>query len=146
MPRVISAVFAETRRSDHNLAPNHFRILRIVSRRPSSPSVLARALGVSLPSMSASVQTLVGRGWLERQRSSEDRRVTQLQVTRRGQQVLQEEQERVVNWTAALLEDLSPEELHKVAEGLAAFQHLFDENTPVQPMGRKRKPLGQASR
>lgn len=131
MPRVIGAVFAEARRGEHNLAPNHFRILRALSNGTCTLSELATAMEVSAPSMSASVQTLVARGWLERKRSASDRRVTELSVSPLGQQVLQEEYERVAGWTAKLLEKLNAQDIRKVEEGLDAFQQLFkDEVLP----------------
>ncbi|MBX3004855.1 MAG: MarR family transcriptional regulator [Anaerolineales bacterium] len=144
VPRVISAVFAEARRSEHNLAPSHFRILRILSRGGSTPSALAKALDVSLPSMSASLQTLVERGWLDRRRSEQDRRIIELSLSRRGAQVLAEENERAMKWTASLLEGLSEQELRKVDEGLDAFYHLFDDlpalPSPASPKGKRARP------
>jgi DNA-binding MarR family transcriptional regulator len=126
VPKVFSTATAQARRGGHNLAPNHFRILRILSQRPSKPSELAKHMDVSFPSMSSTVETLVKRGWLERSRSANDRRVTDLRVSRRGQQVLEEEYERVLTWTAELLEKLDAAEIKKVEEGLETLGHLFE--------------------
>jgi DNA-binding MarR family transcriptional regulator len=83
-------------------------------------------MDVSFPSMSATVETLVKRVWLERHRSPQDRRVTDLRVSTRGRQVLEEEYDRVLTWTAQLLERLSADEIRKVEEGLDTLRHLFD--------------------
>ncbi|MCW5873290.1 MAG: MarR family transcriptional regulator [Anaerolineales bacterium] len=140
VPRVISAVFAEARRGEHNLAPSHFRILRILSQGGSTPSALAKAMDVSLPSMSASLQTLVERGWVLRQRSTQDRRSIELQVSERGRQVLAEEHDRVTAWTARLLEPLTTDELRKVEEGIEAFNKLFDDVAAAPTPKSKHKP------
>lgn len=143
VPRVISAVFAEARRGEHNLSPSHFRMLRILSRGGSTPSALAKALDVSLPSMSASTQTLVERGWVLRQRSRLDRRSIELQLSERGRQVLEEEYGRVTGWTATLLEQLSPQELRKVEEGIEAFNKLFSDAAPEAAPTSKPKARSQ---
>lgn len=150
VPRVISAVFAQSRRGEHNLAPNHLRILRALSKGRCSLSELAKAMEVSLPSMSASVQTLVERGWLERSRSQEDRRSVELQVTALGREVLEEEYSRVTGWTANLLSTLNAEDLRKVEEGLEALKHLFDNEVNIQesppPQGGNKRKTRQTSR
>lgn len=143
VPRVISTVFAEARRGEHNLTPSHFRILRILSKGGSTPSSLAKAMDVSLPSMSASLQTLVERGWVLRQRSQQDRRSIELEVSPLGRKVLEEEHDRVTAWTAALLEPLSASELRKVEEGIAAFNKLFDDTANTTPAKAQRKVRGQ---
>ncbi len=139
VPRVISAVFAEARRGEHNLAPSHFRILRILTKGSSTPSALAQAMDVSLPSMSASLQTLVERGWVLRQRSQQDRRSIQLQVSALGREVMEAEHNRVTAWTANLLEPLSASELRKVEEGIAAFNKLFEDKTAA-PQPKNKQP------
>lgn len=123
---MFSTVTAQARRGGHNLAPNHFRILRMLSLKPSKPSELAKQMDVSFPSMSATVETLVKRGWLERSRSADDRRVTDLRVSPRGLKVLAEEYDRVLTWTAELLEKLDGEQIKKVEEGLDTLRHLFE--------------------
>jgi DNA-binding MarR family transcriptional regulator len=127
VPKVFSTVTAQARRGGHNLAPNHFRILRMLSQKPSKPSELAKQMDVSFPSMSSTVETLVKRGWLERSRSADDRRVTDLRVSARGQKVLEEEYERVLSWTAELLEKLDAAQIKKVEEGLDTLRHLFED-------------------
>jgi DNA-binding MarR family transcriptional regulator len=91
IPAVMRSTLAEARRGSHDMTPNHFRILRALSMRECSVSELAQHQDVSLPSMSDTVQTLVERGWLDRADSEHDRRVTQVKLTRKGQQVLMNE-------------------------------------------------------
>lgn len=138
---MISAVLAEARRGEHNLAPSHFRILSILTKGSSTPSTLAQAMDVSLPSMSASLQTLVERGWVLRQRSQQDRRSIELQVSALGREVMEAEHNRVTAWTATLLEPLSASELHKVEEGIAAFNKLFEDKAAPHPKSKRKTQL-----
>jgi DNA-binding MarR family transcriptional regulator len=127
VPRVMSTVAAEARRGGNNLAPSHFRTLKMLSLKRFNLSELAEHQDVSLPSMSASVETLVQRGWLERKRSDEDRRITELLVTEKGNRILAEEAERMLGWTAKRLNQLSPEQLERVELGLDTLRTVFDE-------------------
>jgi DNA-binding MarR family transcriptional regulator len=124
-PAVMRATIAEARRGSHNLTPAHYRILRALSSRDCSVSELAQHQDVSLPSMSETVQTLVERGWLDREASVEDRRVNQVRITRKGQQVLTKEQKRLVGWMASRLDSLKPGELLQVEQSLGLLLELF---------------------
>jgi DNA-binding MarR family transcriptional regulator len=131
-PAVMRATLAEARRSTHNLTPAHYRILRTLSMRDCTVTELAQHQDVSLPSISETVQTLVERGWLEREPSPEDRRVYQVRSTRKGQQVLAKEQKRLVGWMASRLESLKPAELLQVEQSLGLLLELFGDNAVDQ--------------
>ena len=140
VPNVMRAIFAETRRGGHNLAPNHFRVLRALSVKSCNLSELAEHQDVSLPSMSATVQTLVERGWLSRERSLDDRRSVDLRVTPKGHRVLADEYERLLSWMAKRLESLDPNEIERVEQGLDTLINLFDEpraEAEVEEIGKK---------
>jgi DNA-binding MarR family transcriptional regulator len=125
VPAVMRSIFAESRRSDHNLSPNHMRILRVLSLKTCNLSELAEHQDVSLPTMSSTVQTLVERGWLAREESAQDRRVTRLSLTVKGRQVLVDEHKRLVAWMSARLETLDPHEVTQVEQGLQTLLDLF---------------------
>ncbi|HSS98622.1 MAG TPA: MarR family transcriptional regulator [Terriglobales bacterium] len=126
VPRVMSTVAAEARRGAHRLEPSHFRMLKMLSMKSFNMSELAEQQGVSLPSMSASVQTLVERGWLERRESASDRRAAELFVTERGKIVLEHEYLRMLGWTAKRLNKLTDEQLAQVELGLDTLRTVFD--------------------
>lgn len=127
VPSVMRTVFAASRLSRHKLAPNHFRVLKVVATGQCNLSELAVRQDVSLPSMSATVQTLVERGWLVRQRSESDRRKVKLKVTEKGQRILASEHQRLQEWMAAKLDRLEPADLTRVEEGLDTLLQLFNE-------------------
>ena len=80
MHRVRHSIDADLRHFDgeRRIDPAHFPVLINLRRRAYNVSELAERLEVSLPSMSKTVTALVKRGWVERVRSQEDRRVVQL--------------------------------------------------------------------
>jgi DNA-binding MarR family transcriptional regulator len=140
IPTVMRAMGAQARRGDHNIAPNHFRILHILSMKECNLSQLAESQAVSLPSMSVTAQTLVERGWLQRVRSQGDRRMVELQVTDEGRRVLGEEHERLLDWMAARLEPVAQDELETLERGLQTLLDLFAEeraNLHADAIGQK---------
>ena len=66
VPLVMRTVAAELRAAGELPAPAHFPLLHMLSEQPRTLSELAAFRGVSLPSMSSSVTTLVGKGWIRR--------------------------------------------------------------------------------
>ncbi len=126
-PAVVRTTFAEARSGSHKLSPGHMRILRILSERECSVTELADWQDVSLPSMSATIQALVERGWLERENSQEDRRVFNLRLTKMGKQVLVDEYKRLIGRMAKRLEKLDPKEVEQIQHGLELLLSLFDE-------------------
>src|SRR5262249_18382149 len=88
MPLVMRTVAAELRAAGELPTPAHFPLLHVLSERPRTLSELAALRGVSLPSMSNSVATLVERGWVRRAEPGRDRRVLMLEVTAGGRAAL----------------------------------------------------------
>jgi DNA-binding MarR family transcriptional regulator len=137
-PTMMRTIFAETRKSDHHLAHNHFRVLGALASRNCNLSELAEHQNVSLPSMSATVQTLVERGWLERDRSDDDRREITLRMTDEGSRVLAAEHRRLTAWVASKMEALDPKDLKRVERALDILLALFDQSgereTAIKPV------------
>ena len=85
---VMRTVAADMRREPGAVAPAQMGTLMKVSVAPCTMSSLARHMAVSLPTMSKSVDMLVGRGWLERWVDKHDRRHTMVRLTPQGRRVL----------------------------------------------------------
>lgn len=126
MPALMRTTVAEARRGQHNISPSHYRILHMLSVRQFRLGELAQHQNVSLPTMSATAQTLVERGWLERVASPEDRRVAQFRLTRKGQQILVNERKRLVAWVASRLNKLQDSEVEQIDQGLNLLLSVFD--------------------
>ena len=131
-PTLMRTMFAETRKGGANLAPNHFRVLGALARHDCNLSELAEHQNVSLPTMSATVQTLVERGWLERDRSENDRREVTLQLTEEGRRILSSEHRRLTDWVAAKMESLDPKDLKRVERALEILLNLFERSHEVE--------------
>lgn len=74
----------EGRMARLGVSMTHFQALVQLADAPLTMSALARALDASLPSMSGIVDRIEARGLIERDRSSDDRRVVQVRLTARG--------------------------------------------------------------
>ncbi len=73
------------------LTPAQLRVLQIVDEKDSvTPKTLATQMGVSQATVSALVDKLVARGLVERLPSNEDRRQTNVTVTKDGRERLED--------------------------------------------------------
>lgn len=74
---------------DTAITGNQFVVLKIISNRgKATVSEVAEDLNVSLSAVTASVDRLCRSGMVERRRSEEDRRVVWLELTARGQNMV----------------------------------------------------------
>jgi DNA-binding MarR family transcriptional regulator len=139
MHRLRHRMDADLRHIDkaHHVDPAHFPVLINLRRRAYNVSELAERLEVSLPSMSKTVTALVKRGWVERARLAEDRRVVQLHLTDDGKKMLQEMRIQAENAVAALLAPLSTEQREQLSVGLdtlyTALGEFLDRVPPAPP-------------
>ena len=113
--------------------PAHFPVLMSLRRRAYNVSELAGRLKVSLPSMSKTVTALVKRGWVERVRSQEDRRVVQLYLTDDGRAMLAVMREQADQVVAKMLAPLSAGERGQLSAGLDALYRALGEAFQTEP-------------
>jgi len=66
-----------------------YRLLAMIGDGATKASLLAGQLALAKPTVSATVDTLVERGWVERTAALDDRRVVQLSITAAGRDVLE---------------------------------------------------------
>ena len=68
-----------------DLAPDEAHVLGyLASYAPVRPSALARALGFTPSTLGSMLDRLEGRGWIARERATEDRRAIDLTLTTKG--------------------------------------------------------------
>lgn len=87
-------------------------------------SAVAKKLGITAGSLTTSVNSLVNKKYVERQRSEEDRRVVFLSLTPKGRKAYEHHWEYHRRMTEAVIERLDEEEipiLMKTLTGLAEF-------------------------
>ncbi|RYF40596.1 MAG: MarR family transcriptional regulator [Comamonadaceae bacterium] len=119
---VTDALFADHVGVPFGLRPVEFTVLTLISENPGgSLARIARALAVTAPNVTAVVDRLEAKGWIERAQSSKDRRSQVLHTTVRGAALVRDATCRILQAEREALA-LTPGEqamlvelLHKVA-------------------------------
>jgi DNA-binding MarR family transcriptional regulator len=125
MPLVMRTVAAELRAAGELPAPAHFPLLHVLSEGPRTLSELAALRGVSLPSMSNSVTTLVEHGWVRRTEPGRDRRVLMLEVTAGGRAALDRVTRSAERHLADALVGLDSPSGRRLQAGLSVLREVF---------------------
>ena len=118
---VTQVVWTDLRRSNESLELTQWATLRRIARGPCTMSELARHKGVSLPTISKSVEMLVRRGWVERWVDTADRRQTLVRLTGRGRRLLSSCRRRVEEQLHQRLSAVPVAERHALA---ASLEHV----------------------
>ena len=107
-----------------SLSWQEVRVLRAVGRQDCCPmSGLADAICLSLSSATGLIDRLVGKKLVKRDRSSEDRRVVQVELTEQGKALNEEAMEGPVQFSRGLLKGLNSEEQDAL---LGLFRKIAD--------------------
>jgi DNA-binding MarR family transcriptional regulator len=102
-------------------------LLWLVKSRPgASLRELARAEGISAPSLSAHVDRLEGLGLIRRVRSNDDRRRVGLELTTEGRSTLRRVRARRTTWLADRLGRLSDADRERIERALPALTLLLE--------------------
>ena len=130
--RLLRAKFREKRATELSMA--QFRTLAFINaNRGASLSETAGHIGLSLPSMSKLVDTLVQDGLLTRSADGVDRRRICLGLTSTGKRELEEAYRHTQSFFTEKFAELSNEERTQVAEAMHKLSKLFvlDPERPV---------------
>jgi len=104
-------------------------LLWLVKRRPGlSLAELATEEGISAPAMSGHVDRLERAGFLERVRSSDDRRRVGLRLTDDGERLLRRVRARRTTWLAGRLRALDPNDLEAIEAAVPALMRLVGDD------------------
>lgn len=136
IPLVMRVMSAEMRSSQHGVVANHVSTLGMLQFRPYTLTELADRHSVSSPTMSSTITTLEGRGWVKRERDQADRRVVWVSITPTGQEVLDDIQDKVAQRIAALLDGLSDEDEARLIDGLTVLRDAFAAALDRDPLFR----------
>jgi len=107
------------------LKASEFSLLVLVASNPKvNQKQLGQALDISPPNMAVTIDRLVERGWVERVRSTQDRRAMQIHLTTSGRELVERAEKIAMTMENPALRMLSPAEramlielLLKVATG-----------------------------
>lgn len=114
-----------------------FRTLSYLNRKPGeSLSGVAEHIGLTLPSASKLVQSLLLRGYLTRQIDRRDRRKSALAPTSKGVKILESARKATRAHLADELSKIPGEQLQMIVGAMAALREVFSDD-PCGPSPRK---------
>ena len=102
-----------------------FTLLSFLSERRLTMTQLTRYWGVSKPSMSKMVATLMERGWLDREEDPKDRRRKPLDLTPTGRQVYEDVRKAARPDLIGVLETLDGEQRAQIAATLDLLAEIL---------------------
>ncbi|GEM_PF-447934 len=120
--RMIDSVMRDVTRE---IALPHFLLLKLLAQRQMSQSELAAIHQVNPSTMSATLDALHKRGWITRERSEQDRRIVQIEITAQGRRMIESFDDRAIAGIEALLEPLGEAELAQLMAGIEVMQRIF---------------------
>jgi DNA-binding MarR family transcriptional regulator len=91
-------------------------VLKLLRERPASCGQVAEHLGITASTASALIERIVRRGLVERGIRAGDRRVTDLRLSARGRQLLDEIDPSKRGAITASIDDLAPDDRARLAE------------------------------
>ena len=107
------------------LSAPQYRVLGLLDERSAVSSDLAERLSVRPPSVTAIVDGLVHRGWVERRTVAGDRRRVDHVLTAQGRRTLSAADHAVANRLREIVGSLEPEDAARAYDGLAAWREAF---------------------
>ncbi len=135
IPLVMGTIRTEMRsRRGANLSVVQFRALVYVDRNPgTSLSAVAEHLGLTLPTVSAMIDGMVGDGLVRRVECADDRRRVELSLTPQGEKLLWKATEGTEQRLGEILSGLSLHERDQVFEVMKLLERLFAAQAIKQP-------------
>jgi DNA-binding MarR family transcriptional regulator len=127
IPFVMRVMNAELRSAQLDVVPSHMGLLGMLSTRPHTLTEMARAMSVSAPTMSNTITTLETRGWVERERDTQDRRVVYVRLSQQGQQMLDKIDQFTEERLTEILAPLTEHERNILMAGLNLLNDRFAE-------------------
>ncbi len=129
-PRLMRTLAIEVGLTGHgdfgHLSMTQMRALKRLADGPKLGSDLAHDLGITPPTVSAAVDSLVRRGLVERGEAPGDRRVVPLRLTPEGRRCFKIAREKMAAALAKILEQLTPEERAGFELGLKGLARVLD--------------------
>ena len=127
-------------------------VLYMLNRGPQLTSELARKFNVAMPTMTRTVDSLVHKGYVERQPDAEDRRKIYLRLTEAGAQVAATAHSGFRSGVSRFLAPLSEQQLDEI---MLACRHIgtllpegafdYESGCPVRPAALQEKSIIQTN-
>ena len=125
VPLLARAIDASMRGVKERLSPGHFAMLTLLTARSMTQAELSERMHVGAPTVSATVDALEARGWLQRERSQADRRAVLIILTETGAAALKAMDDQALAGLEAAAARLSDDEQAALLAGLTLLGKMF---------------------
>lgn len=103
--------------------------------RQSTMSEVAAVLGITVGTLTTAVNNLVRKGYVQRNKIVEDRRVVKLELTKRGKLAYRIHEKFHTDMIKATIEDLTPEEEAILTKSMEKLQYFFKNKYKIKNGG-----------
>lgn len=110
-----------------DVTSNDMHVIEAIGTTGKNMSSVAKSLGVTTGTLTISVNSLVKKGYVERTRSQEDRRVVLVSLTQKGRGVFVHHQKFHDDMMQAILKQLSEDEQRVLQKALTGLNSFFKE-------------------
>ena len=111
-----------------DLTNNDMHIIEAVGLgEGSNMSMIARKLGITVGSLTTSMNSLVNKKYVVRERSEADRRIVYIRLTPKGEKAYRHHEEFHKKMVEAVVEKLSEEEVKALSKALDGLVEFFQE-------------------
>lgn len=117
---------------DTGLSPALVSALAVVERDgPITLGDLAAQEQLSPPTITKVVTSLEEKGLLERAKCDNDKRVSRVRITAKGKRQLESSRTKRTAWLASQLQELSEDEVARLADAIEVIEHLTKKKSRV---------------
>ena len=110
-----------------DISVNDMHVIEAIGiREPKNMSTVARAVSVTVGTLTIAINHLVKKGYVERTRSEEDRRVVLVSLSEKGEKAFLHHKIFHEKMVMAVLDDLNPKETKDLTRALLKLQNFFD--------------------
>lgn len=109
-----------------DLTNNDMHVIEAIGiHEPKNMSTIARALSVTVGTLTISMNSLVKKGYVDRQRSSEDRRVVYISLSEKGVKAYHHHKKFHEQMIESVVKELTEEELEALVKALTKLNSWF---------------------
>jgi len=120
--------------SDASVREMHVLEAADAEHEENSMSAIAARLGITVGSLTVAVTTLERKGYLRRERATDDKRVVRVQLTERGRQANARHAAFHAEMVAAVQKTLTAEQLDVLTEALDHIIVFFEQYEPARDL------------
>ena len=110
-----------------DITVNDMHIMEAVGLEGRNMSAIAKSLGITVGSLTTSMNSLVKKAYVERERSEEDRRVVMIRLTEKGMRAYEQHKNFHDEMTEAVIASIDKDEIPTLANVLQGLIKFFRE-------------------